>query len=75
MARQSESGLLPTIQGTTHWGILLLRVVVSLPLLFFRVLHLVSPDVVRELLVTARSPLVDLDTSLVPLVGEKGGHY
>jgi cytochrome d ubiquinol oxidase subunit II len=47
MAREPESGLLETIQGTTDWGILLLlRVVVCLPLVFFGVLHLVfsTPD-------------------------------
>ena len=53
MARKPESGLLATTQGTTDWGVLLLlRVVVSVPLLFFGVLHLVSPDVFREILVT-----------------------
>jgi hypothetical protein len=36
MASEAESGLMATIQGTTDWGVLLLlRVVVSLPLLFF----------------------------------------
>jgi uncharacterized membrane protein YphA (DoxX/SURF4 family) len=69
MAREPESGLLATIQGTTDWGVLLLlRVVVSLPLLFFGVLHLVSPDVLREVLVTAGMPLVYLHSVLVPLV-------
>jgi hypothetical protein len=35
-AREPESGLLVTIQCTTEWGVFpLLRVVVSLPLLFF----------------------------------------
>jgi uncharacterized membrane protein YphA (DoxX/SURF4 family) len=58
-----------TIQGTTDWGVLLLlRVVVSLPLLFFGILHLVSPDVLREILVTAGMPLVYLHSVLVPLV-------
>src|SRR5262249_24714523 len=69
MAREPESGLLATIQDTTDWGVLLLlRVVVSLPLLFFGVLHLVSPDVFREILVTAGLPLVTLHSLLVPLV-------
>src|SRR5262249_8826277 len=69
MAREPESGLLATIQGTTGWGLLLLlRVVVSLPLLFFGVLHLLSPDVFREVLVAAGLPLVDLHGMLVPLV-------
>jgi uncharacterized membrane protein YphA (DoxX/SURF4 family) len=69
MARERESGLLATIQGTTDWGVLLLlRVVVSLPLLFFGVLHLVSPGTFREILVTAGMPLVDLHSLLVPLV-------
>ena len=36
MARGPESGLMATIQGTTDGGVLLLlRVVVSLPVLFF----------------------------------------
>ena len=36
MASKPESGLMATIQGTTDWGVLLLlRVEVSLPLLFF----------------------------------------
>src|SRR5262249_33012540 len=69
MAREPESGLLPTIQGSTDWGLLLLlRVVVSLPLLFFGVLHLLSRDVLREILVAAGLPLVDLHSVLVPLV-------
>jgi uncharacterized membrane protein YphA (DoxX/SURF4 family) len=69
MGREPESGLLATIQGTTDWGVLLLlRVVVSVPLLFFGVLHLVSPNVLREILVAAGLPLVDLHTVLVPLV-------
>jgi uncharacterized membrane protein YphA (DoxX/SURF4 family) len=69
MAREPESGLLATLQGTTDWGIpLLLRVVVSLPLLFFGVLHLLSPGVFREILVAAGLPLVDLHRLLVPLV-------
>jgi uncharacterized membrane protein YphA (DoxX/SURF4 family) len=58
-----------TIQGTTGWGVLLLlRVVVSLPLLFFGVLHLVSPHGLRAILVAAGLPLVDLHSLLVPLV-------
>jgi putative oxidoreductase len=69
MAREPESGLLSTIQDTTDWGVLLLlRVVVSLPLLFFGVLHLVSPAVFREILVAAGLPLVYLHSLLVPLV-------
>src|SRR5262249_46249981 len=69
MAREPESGLLPTIQGTTDWGLLLLlRVVVSLPLLFFGVMHLLSPDVLRDILVAAGMPLIDLHGLLVPLV-------
>jgi uncharacterized membrane protein YphA (DoxX/SURF4 family) len=69
MASEPESGLMATIQGTTDWGVLLiLRVVVSLPLLFFGVLHLVSPNVFREILVTAGMPLVYLHSLLVPLV-------
>jgi uncharacterized membrane protein YphA (DoxX/SURF4 family) len=69
MAREPESGPLATIQGTTDWGVLLLlRVVVSLPLLFFGVLHLVSPHVFREVLRTAGVPLIDLHSVLVPLV-------
>ena len=36
MAKEPDSGLLATIQSTTDWGVLLfLRIVVSLPLLFF----------------------------------------
>jgi uncharacterized membrane protein YphA (DoxX/SURF4 family) len=69
MAREPESGLLATMQGTTDWGVLLLlRVVVGLPLLFFGVLHLVSPDVLREILVAAGQPLIYLHSVLVPLV-------
>ena len=50
MASEAESGLMATIQGTTDWGVLLiLRVVVSLPLLFFGVLHLVSPHGLRAI--------------------------
>jgi putative oxidoreductase len=69
MASERESGLLATIQDTTDWGVLLLlRVVVSLPLLFFGVLHLVSPAMFREILVAAGLPLVDLHSVLVPVV-------
>src|SRR5262245_10162393 len=69
MAKEPESGLLATMQGTTDWGLLLLlRVVVSLPLLFFGVLHLVSSDVLREIMVAAGLPLIDLHGLLVPLV-------
>ena len=69
MAREPESGLLATIQGTTDWGVLLLlRIVVGLPLVFFGVLHLVSPHVIRDILVSAGLPLVDLHGVLVPLV-------
>jgi uncharacterized membrane protein YphA (DoxX/SURF4 family) len=39
-----------------------------LPLLFFGVLHLVSPHGLREILVAAGLPLVDLHTLLTPLV-------
>jgi len=57
------------MQGTTDWGLLLLlRVVVSLPLLFFGVMHLVSQDVLREIMVAAGLPLIDLHGLLVPLV-------
>jgi putative oxidoreductase len=69
MVRESESGLLATIQDTTDWGVLLLlRVVVSLPLLFFGVLHLISPHGLREILVAAGLPLVELHSLLAPLV-------
>jgi uncharacterized membrane protein YphA (DoxX/SURF4 family) len=69
MAREPDSGLLATIQDTTDWGVLLLlRVVVSLPLLFFGVLHLVSPARFREVLVAGGVPLVDLHSVLVPLM-------
>jgi uncharacterized membrane protein YphA (DoxX/SURF4 family) len=69
MVKQPESGLLATIQDTTDWGILLLlRVVVSLPLLFFGILHLVSPDTLREILITGGQPLVFLHSRLVPVV-------
>jgi uncharacterized membrane protein YphA (DoxX/SURF4 family) len=69
MASESESGLLATIQHTTDWGVLLLlRVVVGLPLLFFGVLHLLSPGVLREILGAAGMPLVYLHSFVVPLV-------
>jgi uncharacterized membrane protein YphA (DoxX/SURF4 family) len=69
MASESESGLLATIQNTTDWGVLLLlRVLVSSPLLFFGVLHLVSPNVLREILGAAGMPLVYLHSFVVPLV-------
>jgi len=69
MASKPESGLLATIQGTVDWGLLLLlRVVVSLPLLFFGVLHLARPYVLREMLMTVGMPLVNLHSLVVPLV-------
>ena len=69
MASKPESGLLATIQGTTDWGVLLLlRVVVGLPLLFFGVMHLVSPNVLRGILEAAGMPLLYLHDVLVPLV-------
>jgi uncharacterized membrane protein YphA (DoxX/SURF4 family) len=68
MASESESALLATIQNTTDWGVLLLlRVVVGLPVLFFGVLHLLSPNALREILVAAGMPLVYLHSFVVPL--------
>ena len=41
---EADSGLLATIQDTTDWGfLLLLRVVVGLPMLFFGVMHTGRP--------------------------------
>jgi uncharacterized membrane protein YphA (DoxX/SURF4 family) len=69
MVREPESGLLATIQGTADWGFLrVLRIVVSLPLLFFGVLHLVNTTVLREIQVAAGLPLVYMNSLLVPLV-------
>jgi uncharacterized membrane protein YphA (DoxX/SURF4 family) len=67
--REPDSGLLATIQNTTDWGVLLLlRVVVGLPLLFFGILHLVNPGVLREILGAAGMPLLYLHSFVVPLV-------
>jgi uncharacterized membrane protein YphA (DoxX/SURF4 family) len=67
--REPESGLLATIQDTKEWGfLLLLRVVVGLPLMFFGVLHLVSPGLVHEIVAAAGLPMITLHSLLVPLV-------
>jgi uncharacterized membrane protein YphA (DoxX/SURF4 family) len=69
MAGEPDSGLPATIQDTTDWGVLLLlRVVAGLPLVFFGVLHLVSPHLLRDILGAAGLPLLDLHCLLVPLV-------
>jgi putative oxidoreductase len=69
MVREPEAGLLATMQRTTDRGVLLLlRVIVSLPLLFFGVMHLVSPNALRGILEAAGMPQLHLHGVLVPLV-------
>jgi uncharacterized membrane protein YphA (DoxX/SURF4 family) len=74
MANEPKPGLLATIQDTTDWGfLLLLRVVAGLPLLFFGILHLVSPDILRDIMAAAGLPAVFLHSIVVPLAEILGG--